>query len=1016
MTLQHASNEFVSLFRPCIGLCLAFATLTLPATGKAAEGVDFNRDIRPLLAKHCFVCHGPDEATREADLRLDIADAEQGGAYQVIELGEHDASELIARITSDDPDTRMPPAKHGPPLDDAAITRISQWIDNGASYEKHWSFVPPVKSPVPSVQSPQWCESVVDRFVLNQIEQVNIQPTDPAARQDLVRRLYLDLTGLPPTPEAVDRFVNNDSPTAIRRLVDELLASPDYGPHMSAAWLDLARYADTNGYEKDRPRTMWPYRDWVIGALNQDEPYDQFSIKQLAGDMLPSPSEDDLVATGFHRNTMLNEEGGIDPLEYRYYSMIDRVGTTGTIWMGLTVGCAQCHTHKYDPITHDDFYSIFALLNQADEPELALLDPATLQRQRDLESQITKLEDGLISRLFGDESSDVDDSGAENSEAENRHAVQADFQSWLATQLASASDWSVQQPINMTATTPRLSVLDDGSILACGDTTKREVYELTFPAPSPEEAYTAIRLEVLPHESLPAGGPGMAFYEGRRGDFFLSELSVVVGEQLVPLRDGSQSFGKISVGSGSADAAGVLDSDGSTGWSTSTQENQANRLVVNFETPFTSTEPWTIRLLFERHFAASLGHFRISTTTRKETPVVASLHDATTESKLLDAALSGIEPSSAILIDMQRRYLHFAEQLSKERQPIEKLQSQLPELTQALVMRERESDDYRKSHRHHRGEYLQPREEVEPGILDEFASQSSNPTDRLEFARWLVSDENPLVGRVTVNRAWRHFFGDGIVQTSGDYGTQSEPPTHPQLLDWLAVDLASNGWSIKRLHRQIVLTATYQQKVAPPDAADPSNRLLARHPYRRLKAEQIRDAFLTSASTLSRRAGGPSVYPPQPTGVYELAYGGGAWPSSAGADGYRRSVYTFRKRTAPFAAFAVFDAPTGETCLARRDQSTTPLQSLTLLNDVMYIDLAQATADAAIRDCGHDASTAEIVTNLFRRILSRSPTPLELTSVTHFADDLSAESSANNHHWMLVARALMNLDEAITTP
>ncbi len=1005
MTYQHTSHRFGPFLR--LGICLAIATWVLPATCEAAEGVDFNRDIRPLLAKHCFVCHGPDEGTREADLRLDIADAENSGAYQVIEPGQHDASELITRITSDDPDTRMPPAKHGPPLDATAIAKISQWIDDGASYAKHWSFVPPAKSTVPEVQSPQWCESVVDRFVLKRIEQAGLQPSDPAARQDLIRRLYLDLTGLPPTPDAVDRFVNNDSPTAVRRLVDELLASPDYGPHMAAAWLDLARYADTNGYEKDRPRTMWPYRDWVIRALNQDEPYDQFSIKQLAGDMLSSPSEDELVATGFHRNTMLNEEGGIDPLEYRYYSMIDRVGTTGTIWMGLTVGCAQCHTHKYDPITHDDFYSIYALLNQADEPELALLDPATLERQRDLETQITKLEDELISRFFN----------TDNSEIENRDAVQADFQSWFATQLANASDWSIQQPIHMTATTPRLSVLDDGSILARGDTTKREVYELTFPATPPDEAYTAIRLEVLPHESLPAGGPGMAFYEGRRGDFFLSELSVVTGGQLIPLRDGSHSFGKISIGSGSADAAGVLDSDGSTGWSTATQENQANRLVVNFEKPFTSTEPWTIRLLFERHFAASLGHFRISTTTRTETPVVASIHDAATESELLNEARKGNAPSSEFLTNMQRRYLHISELLAKERKPIEKLQSQLPEMTQALVMQEREPDDYRKSYRHHRGEYLQPREEVEPGILDEFASHSgTGPINRLEFAKWLVSEANPLVGRVTVNRAWRQFFGEGIVRTSGDYGTQSEPPTHPKLLDWLAVDLADNDWSIKRLHRQIVLSATYQQQVAPPDAADPSNRLLAGHPYRRLKAEQIRDVFLTSSSTLSRRDGGPGVYPPQPTGVYELAYGGGKWPSSAGADGYRRSVYTFRKRTAPFAAFAVFDAPTGETCLARRDQSTTPLQSLTLLNDEMYIDLAQATADAALRDCGSDASKTEIVTRLFRRILSRPPTPSELTSVTHFSDELSSDSTANNHHWMLVARALMNLDEAITTP
>ena len=776
---------------------------------------------------------------------------------------------------------------------------------------------------------------------------------------------------------------------------------------MAAAWLDLARYADTNGYEKDRPRTMWPYRDWVIRSLNSDEPYDQFSIKQLAGDMLPSPSEDELVATGFHRNTMLNEEGGIDPLEYRYYAMIDRVGTTGTIWMGLTVACAQCHTHKYDPITHEDFFSLYALLNQADEPELALLDPANVERQSSLESQIKILEDDLILRFFG----------ANPVEVANRETVQSDFQTWLANQLSQASDWSVQVPMNMIATTPRLSVLDDGSILARGDSTKREVYELTFPATQSGKAYTAIRLEVLPHESLPAGGPGMAFYEGRRGDFFLSELSVLAGNNLVPLRDATHSFGKISIGSGSADAAGVLDSDGSTGWSVATQENQANRLVLNFEKPFSSTDPWTVRLLFERHFAASLGHFRISTTTRTETPVVASIHDSSTESKLFDEFRQGNEPSIELLNKMQRRYLHVSEILSKERQPIEKLKSQLPKLTQALVLQERNADDYRKSYRHHRGEYLQPREEVEPGTPQEFTPNSgAGPMNRLDLAKWLVGNQNPLVGRVTVDRAWRQLFGEGIVRTSGDYGTQSEPPTHPELLDWLAVDLSDNGWSIKRLHRQIVLSATYQQQVAPPNTVDPSNRLLSSHPYRRLKAEQIRDVFLAASSTLSRRIGGPGVYPPQPKGVYELAYGGDSWPTSTGADGHRRSIYTFRKRTAPFAAFAVFDAPTGETCLARRDQSTTPLQSLALLNDEMFVGLAQATADAAVRDCGSDASTAEIVTHLIRRILSRQPTSSEVASISQFAENLSSHSTTKNHHWMLVARALMNLDEAITTP
>ncbi len=983
-------------------------TRHLPANG---GDVNFNRDIRPLLAKHCFTCHGPDEAAREADLRLDVFDSATAdlGGYQAIQPGDAAASELITRITSDDSDARMPPPGAGPPLDSVAIEKFKRWINQGAEFEQHWSFVPPRKASVPDVPSPEWCEGVIDRFTLRRMNDAGLEPTEPANRADLARRLYLDLTGLPPTPDQVDRFVANSSPTATRRLVDELLASPDYGPHAAAAWLDLARYADTNGYEKDRPRTMWPYRDWVINSLNEDKPFDQFSIEQLAGDMLPNPTQEHLIATGFHRNTMLNEEGGIDPLEYRYYAMIDRVGTTGTVWMGLTVGCAQCHTHKYDPIKHDDFYSLYSLLNQADEPEVPLVDETLRARQAELELKISEHEDVIIHRYFAKDP---------NVHADN--VIQRDFDRWFAQQRGLASQWTVLRPDSMSASTPKLNLLDDGSILAQGDTTKREVYELTFPPTLAGTEYTALRLEALPHHSLPAGGPGMAFYEGRRGDFFLSELSVHADDESVALCDASHSFGKISVGSGSAAASGVLDRNGSTGWSTATQENRANRLVVNFERPFASSTPWTVRLLFERHFAASLGHFRVSATTRPETPVVASEHVADVEQELVNEQLTSEahrnhSAFTAVVAKMRRHYVRTAVRLQNERKPIEILEQSLPELTQALVFREREPGDYRPTFRHHRGEYLQPKEPVEPGIPEVFAAPDQpSPRNRLELAQWLVSDGNPLVTRVAANRAWRHFWGNGLVRTSGDYGTQSEPPTHPELLDWLAVELSANGWSMKRLHRQMVLSATYQQRVAAPPATDPSNRLLAVHPYRRLQAEQIRDAMLAASGTLVREQAGPGVYPPQPSGVYELAYGGGSWPSSTGADRFRRSIYTFRKRTAPFAAFSVFDAPTGETCLARRDQSTTPLQSLTLLNDEMYMELAREAAGAALRDGGPE--DRDIVSNLFRRFLTRVPTDDEISSITQFTNDMATQTDSAEQRWTLVARAILNLDEVISIP
>ncbi len=990
-------------------LRIAIVVLTIAKLSTAAVAVDFNRDIRPLLAKQCFTCHGPDEHAREGDLRLDqrsgaIADA---GGYQVIKPGDSAASEIMARVLSDDPDTRMPPADKGPPLSAAEIATLAQWIDDGATYEQHWSFIPPQRSTVPDVDLPEWCRGVVDRFVLSRMQQAGIQPSLPADRHELVRRLFLDLTGLPPTVEQVSRFAKDESPKALRRLVDELLASPDYGPHVASSWLDLARYADTNGYEKDRERTIWPYRDWVIDSLNADMPYDEFSIQQIAGDMLPNASQAERVATGLHRNTMLNEEGGIDPLEYRFYSMIDRVGTTGTIWMGLTIGCAQCHTHKYDPITQDDFYAMFGLLNQADEPELELVDAANERLTRELNSQIRFIENSLIDEFFGP-AANVDETVSK---------VRADYETWVLTQSMQASDWQVVTPVALVATTPRLTVTKDNSILARGDITKREEYELTFP-PTPEGLqYTALRLEALPHESLPAGGPGMAFYEGRRGDFFLSELAIEGNNQAVALRDASHSFGMISVGSGSADAAGVIDSDGSTGWSTATREGQANRLVVNFEKPFTSTSPWKVKLLFERHFAAPLGHFRISVTTRDKVPVVASIHDSDIEQQLARQPSVGTGVADPLLEYLQRTYIRQSELLAKERRPIQKLEAELPQATRTLVMHERSPGDHRTTHRHHRGEYLQPREPIQPGIPAVFApSDGVQPRDRLQFARWLVSDANPLVGRVTVNRVWRQHFGKGIVDTAGDYGTQSDPPSHPQLLDWLALDFATGDWSLKRLHRQLVNSATYSQQVAAAPDVDPANRLLSCFPYRRLSAEQIRDSLLAAADLLVRQQGGPGVYPPQPIGVAELAYGGGQWPTSNGADRFRRSIYTFRKRTAPFAAYAVFDAPTGEVCLARRDPSTTPLQSLTLLNDELFIEVANATAEAVLRDVGQDASAADISVALFQRLLSRLPTEEESEQVMQFFAASADETASLQDRWMYVARALLNLDETITLP
>ncbi len=1004
----------LSLFSFAVALMVTLPTLghaaDPPTLGQTAAPPSFGREVRPILAKHCFTCHGPDGDAREADLRLDIA-AED--ARDLLQPGDADSSEVFARVTSDDESMRMPPADSHPPLSAKEIDILKRWINSGAEYQTHWAFLPPRSPAIPNLVADDWCRGPIDRFVANRLASAKLEPAKPANKTQLIRRVYMDLVGITPTPEEVDRFVNDDHPMAYRRLVDQLLASPEYAERFARPWLDLARYADTNGYEKDRPRTIWPYRDWVIRALASDMPFDQFSIHQLAGDMLRDATAASRIATGFHRNTMINEEGGIDPNEYRFYAMVDRVATTGTVWLGLTTGCAQCHTHKYDPITHTDYYALFALLNNADEPDVVVPDPVAEQTQRELEQKIENEVDRLASRL----PKTLDD--ARTNSDDPLHQA---FAKWIDEQARLIRVWNTLRPSEMTSTMPKLTLLDDDSILASGDVTKRDVFKLSFDVDA-QEPLSALRLEALPHDSLPAGGPGMAFYEGRRGDFFLSELVIRVDGELIQLEHPSHSYGKISVGSGKADAANVIDGEGSTGWSTSDKEGQASRLVVNFAEPIAGKHTVEVELLFERHFAAALGHFRIAVTAGE--PTTAMKLPQELDEQINAVAKTGADPiaSDDIFEGLRRHFVQTSPKFKSERKPIEAFKKQIPKPVRTLGLQQRDPADHRVTRRHHRGEYLKAKEVVAAAVPAVFPPiDASLPSDRLSLAKWLVSDRNPLVARVTANRAWREFFGSGIVRTAGDFGTQSEPPSHPELLDWLAVDLRKHGWSLKRLHRQIVLSSVYQQSIGRPSGGqhaissgaeiDPANRLLSRFPHRRYDAERIRDALLSASEMLTRKVGGASVYPPQPASVTQLAYGSPKWQVSQGADRYRRSLYTFSKRTAPFAAFTTFDGPTGELCIARRDRSTTPLQALTLMNDAMYIEIAHGMAESVLRHCDADASPKTIATRMFRQVLVRTPSAEELDPIVAFYH----QHQDHKNPWMLVARALMNTDEAITTP
>ncbi len=1002
--------------------------------------VSYNRDIRPILAKHCWACHGPDEESRQADLRLDNFES---AAQTAIAVNEPENSELIRRVLSQDADEVMPPPESGAPLSASQVELLQKWIASGAEFETHWAFVPPTRPSLPATKQTDWAKHPIDQFVLARIETAGLTPSAPADRATLLRRVYLDLIGLPPSPAEVTAFVESNHENCFEQVVDELLARPEFGEKWGRAWLDLARYSDTNGYEKDRARSMWPYRDWVIDAINEDMPFDQFTVQQIAGDMLKQDHANDIaakIATGFHRNTMLNEEGGIDPLEFRFYAMNDRVATTGLVWMGLTTGCAQCHTHKFDPITHTEYYQFMALLNNADEPDQEVISSALQSERARVQRELELKADQLAGQF------PVEDSGAATLTADERlassqSAFESKFIAWADHQRTLTADWKVAIPTAMKTNLPKLETLEDGSIYSTGDITKRDLFELTFTKDSLGSGpITALRLEALPDPRLPAGGPGRCYYEGRRGDFFLSEVTLHDGERSIKIREGSHSYGKNGLGSGSSEAKNVFDGDGSTGWSTAQREGEPHQLVLILDEPLQVTDSLKLEMLFERHYATSLGRFRWSVCSSETTPTAQDMPAALQAAVIKPAAEWTTEERS----QLERHFALTCEELKDARKEIDRLRNTIPAAPTTLVMEERASDNPRPTHRHHRGEYLSPREEVTPAIPEIFQKLTANPpTNRLEFARWLASQNNPMVGRVVVNRAWESLFGAGLVRSQGDFGMQASPPTHPELLDWLAVELMESGWSMKKLLRAIVLSATYQQSsTSRPELLqrDPENQLIARFSRQRVDAEVLRDAMLATSGLLCKHIGGASVRPPQPASVTALAYGNEAWQESKGADRYRRSLYTFSKRTAPFAAYQAFDAPSGETCSVRRERSNTPLQALTLLNDEMFIEMAEALGYSAYQSGGGDERRAF---NLGHRLWSRVPSKQEVKLILQFVaaqkdrishEGFSPEVNSSNGEfkqaianlpaydkadllaWIMTARAIMNTDEAITKP
>jgi hypothetical protein len=1005
----------------------------VPPQGSAAQ-VDFAREIQPILEKHCYECHGRSKARAQLRLHAPPFILKGGQSGSALTPGNGSTSLLIRRLLDANEEDRMPLDAEALPA--ATIALLERWIDQGApmpaaaaaadaEVEEHWAYVPPRRPRLPDVAERGWPRTPVDRFVLARLEREGLAPSEEAGRATLLRRLSLDLIGLPPSPAEVDAFLADRSPDAYERAVERLLASPHYGERWARPWLDLARYADTNGYEKDNRRSIWKFRDWVIDAFNADMPFDRFTVEQIAGDMLPDAGVSQRIASGFHRNAMTNEEGGVDPEESRYEVLVDRVNTTATVWLGTTLACAQCHNHKYDPFSQKDYFRFLAFFASSDfqsrtfgdgtryfEPTLDLATPEQEGARKALQADIDRLDAELKTMT---------------------PELRAAQEEWEARLREASSQWTRVTPSAVRATNgTRLAVAADGSVLASGPNPALTSYTVT--AETPLQGITGVRLEALPDASLPRGGPGRDGY----GHFRVTGLRVAAA----PLGAAAGAAAPIEISTVKVDdsaaafdpgdllgrkAAGYSRKGGS--WAINAMrdtERVPRHAVLAAAEPL--GHPAGTRLTvtidhLEGTIGQGIGRFALSVTTAAD-PLAGADLPARLRPVL---ARPAAERSRAEADDIAAVFRAATPLLKERRDALAKARKALADLQipSTLVMKERHSFERPSYELRERGSFEAKGERVyaaTPASLH--AMRDDRPINRLGLAHWLVDRRNPLVARVAVNRMWEQLFGRGLVETSEDFGTQSSAPSHPDLLDWLAVEFMENGWSQKALLRTIVLSSTYRQSsVVPPGLADrdPYNRLLARGPRVRLEAETIRDSALAASGLLSRKMYGPSVFPPQPDGIWNMPYNADRWVTSAGEDRYRRSLYTFWRRTSPYPSFMTFDATSRELCTVRRVRTNTPLQALTLLNDPAALETARALAARMIDAAGDDRGRAAFGVKL---VLARPATDTELDRLVAFFESERAHYAAQPDAsggtppalaaWTVVANVLLNLDEAIT--
>lgn len=1039
--LADAGSCLCLLLGNRIWLLSCLLTVVYPGSWEAsiaaADDVRFSRDVLPILSDRCFHCHGPDASHREAELRLDVEEdalADRDG-NPVIVSGDPDASELLARIITDDPDLRMPPVDSGrKELTAREIAILTQWIREGAVWGKHWSFEKPVRLDLPGGKG-----HPVDAFVRRRLAEAGMTPSPEASRHTLLRRVSFDLTGLPPTPEEIAAFMADKSPNAFEKVVDRLLESPHYGERMAMWWLDAARYSDTDGYQGDANRTNWAWRDWVVDSFNQNKPFNEFTIEQFAGDLLPDATPQQILATCFHRNHMTNGEGGRDPEESRIDYVRDRANTTGTVWLGLTLGCCQCHSHKFDPVSQKDYYQLTAFFNSIDEdgkagrgakPYLKYRSPYAQRAVKEMEAFIAEVRP---------------------QEAAGKTAAGERFGKWLGDTIRNLPhDYRAWRPLTPVAVTSAegtdFRVDPDGIVQAIGDHPRQDDYRVTFAAPAAVKRVTGWKLDVLTHSSH----TDCKLSRGKKGEFVLTNVKLLVRKKGAPqvrdieMRGAVADYERSAKGRAYGKVRDTLDDDPRNGWTTETGDaGKPHQAVFELREPLTvaSDEELVFVLLHRSTLGdANIGRFRISVTDEAG-ETVRSLKT----SALQEVAAAQPDSAEAVPDALRKRLLsQFLLDDAEYQTVLERLNEanrQLSELKRAsgelgvMVLAERKEP--RDSHVLVRGVWDAKGEKVQPGMLPAVLGWSKeNAQSRLDLAEWIVSGDNPLTARVVVNHLWQIMFGAGLVRTPDDFGLQGERPTHPDLLDWLAVELVAHNWDIRHILKLIATSQTYRQSsVISPELqeADPENRLLARAPRFRLAAWMIRDAALKSSGLLNPATGGPPVNPWQPDGVWrEIFMGRFTYRPSLGPAQYRRTLYAFWRRSS--APTFLFDSAQRRVCEVGQRRTNTPLHALTLLNDASMLEASRALADLVMLSSG----TTELRLNLLAaRVLGRDLDGVELSALDerrkralgyfkeHSDDavsfstvgqiDAPAEAIApDTAAWMTVASLLLNLDEAIS--